>query len=267
RQPHLVRDSVFSIAFKVYSTFSSRRFSADLREAHRRGFLTKPIPGMKINAFMENPSYTPILKGLIAYSARPLRSVETDFAIDSTGFSTCKLETWYDHKYGITRRRCLWVKAHIAVGVKTNVVTAVRILDKDAADSPQFPMLVKKTAENFTIREMSADKAYSSLEAFELVAECGGTAFIPFKSNATGAVGGLFEKMFHYFQFRQEEFMQHYHKRSNIESTNSMVKRKFGDSVRSKSDTAMVNEVLCKLLCHNLCVLIQEQHELGAVKE
>ena len=42
-----------------------------------------------------------------------------------------------------------------------------------------------------------------------------------------------------------------------------MVKRKFGDSVRSKTDTAMVNEVLCKFLAHNLCVLIQEEHELG----
>jgi len=42
-----------------------------------------------------------------------------------------------------------------------------------------------------------------------------------------------------------------------------MMKRKFGDSVRSKSDTAMVNEVLCKVLCHNLCVLIAEWYELG----
>ena len=25
----------------------------------------------------------------------------------------------------------------------------------------------------------------------------------------------------------------------------------------------MMNEVLCKFLCHNLCCLIQEQHELG----
>ncbi|HKI34380.1 MAG TPA: hypothetical protein VKA46_21175 [Gemmataceae bacterium] len=39
--------------------------------------------------------------------------------------------------------------------------------------------------------------------------------------------------------------------------------RKVGDSVRSKIDTAMVNEVLCKLLCYNLCCLIQEQEELG----
>jgi hypothetical protein len=28
-------------------------------------------------------------------------------------------------------------------------------------------------------------------------------------------------------------------------------------------DAALVNEALCKILCHNLCVLIQEQHELG----
>ena len=42
-----------------------------------------------------------------------------------------------------------------------------------------------------------------------------------------------------------------------------MVKRKFGDTVRSKTDMAMVNEVLCKFLCHNLCCLIQEQCELG----
>jgi transposase len=76
-------------------------------------------------------------------------------------------------------------------------------------------------------------------------------------------VGGLFEKMFHFFQFQREEFLAHYHQRSNVESTFSAVKRKFGDSVRSKTDTAMINEVLCKLLCHNLCCLIQEQTTLG----
>jgi hypothetical protein len=29
------------------------------------------------------------------------------------------------------------------------------------------------------------------------------------------------------------------------------------------SNSAMVNEVLCKVLAHNICVLIQEQCELG----
>lgn len=73
----------------------------------------------------------------------------------------------------------------------------------------------------------------------------------------------MWAHMFHYFQFRRGEFLQHYHKRSNVESTFSMIKRKFGDSLRSKTEVAMVNEVLCKLLAHNLVVLIHETHELG----
>lgn len=42
-----------------------------------------------------------------------------------------------------------------------------------------------------------------------------------------------------------------------------MMKRKFGDSLRSKTDTAMTNETLCKVLCHNLVVLIHAMYELG----
>jgi hypothetical protein len=264
-KPHLPSDAVFAMTYKVYCGFSARRFSTDLHEAHEMGFVSRPIPGMKVTAFLEDPYYTPILKELIGYSARPLRSVETSFAIDSSGFGSSRYEKWYDQKYGITRTRCQWIKTHIASGVKTNVVTAVRILDKDAADCPQFVPLVKETKRHFEISEVSADKAYVSVENFETVAECGGQAFIAFKENTTGAAGGLFEKAFHYFQFNQEEYMAHYHKRSNVESTFSAVKRKFGDSVMSKNDTAMVNEVLCKLLCHNLTCLIQEQETLGIV--
>ena len=54
-----------------------------------------------------------------------------------------------------------------------------------------------------------------------------------------------------------------YHKRSNVESTMSMIKAKFRDHVRSKTDVAMKNEVLCKVLCHNICRLIHAIHELG----
>ena len=152
---------------------------------------------------------------------------------------------------------------HFTCGTKTNIVTAVVIKDKDASDGLQLPEMVGQTKENFTINEFSADKAYGSRENFECIDKAGGTGFIAFKSNATGAVGGMYEKMFHYFSFRRDEFMTHYHKRSNVESTVSMIKRKFGDSVRSKTDVAMVNETLCKVLCHNIVVLIHEMYELG----
>jgi hypothetical protein len=263
RKPHTRRDQLFSIVFKVYCQFSNRRFSSDLRAAHRAGYLSRHIVGLKVIQFMENPALTPILKQLIALSALPLRTVETDFAIDSSGFGSSKFEKWFDHKYGITRTRCCWIKVHICSGVKTNIVTAARIFDWETGDSPQFAPLVKETAKSFTIGEVSADKAYGSVENFETVAECGGQAFIAFKSNATGACGGLYEKMFHFFQYKRDEYMGRYHKRSNVESTFSMIKRKHGDSVRCRDDIAMRNEVLCKLLAHNLCVLIQEEEELG----
>jgi transposase len=264
-KPHLVRDCVFSMAYKVYCGLSSRRFSSDLLEAFEKGYVSKTIPGAKVPSFFEDPYFTPILKALIAESARPLRSVESEFAIDSSGFGSSRFEKWFDQKYGVTRTKCVWVKTHIATGVKTNIVTAVRILDKDAADCPQFVPLVKETRKGFKVDEVSADKAYVSVENFEEVASCGGQAFIAFKSNNTGMAGGHFEKAFHYFQFHQEEYMTRYHKRSNVESTFSAIKRKFGDSVMSKNDVAMINEVLCKILCHNLTCLIQEQETLGIV--
>jgi hypothetical protein len=42
-----------------------------------------------------------------------------------------------------------------------------------------------------------------------------------------------------------------------------MINRKFDDSVRSKGELAMRNEVLAKLVSHNLCCLISAMYEMG----
>src|SRR6266508_3704432 len=148
-------------------------------------------------------------------------------------------------------------------GVQTNIVTAVEIKDKDASDTKLLPALVDATAENFQLNEVSADKGYGSVKNYKAIQRHGATPFIAFKSIHTGRAPGLWQRMFHYFHFNREDFLRHYHKRSNVESTFSMIKAKFRDHVRSKTDVAMVNEVLCKILCHNICCLIQESHELG----
>jgi len=263
RKPVSVADKLFSVCFKVYSTVSSRRFGTDLEEAFEKGYLARNLHPNKVNIILEAADITPHLHALIARSALPLRVVDTDFAVDSSGFSVSKFVRWFDEKYGRERSGKDWVKVHIACGVKTHVVTAAAIYDRDAADCPILPELVKATAKNFTVDEVSADKGYLSAENVELIDSVGGTPFIAPKTNTTGAAGGLFERMFHYYQFRREEFLQHYHKRSNVESTFSAIKRKFGDNVRSRTDTAKVNEALVKLVCHNLCCVIMSQCELG----
>jgi transposase len=254
---------VYAAVFKVYSGFSARRFSCDLAEAQRRGHIGRVPHFNTVLNVLENKAVTPILYDLIHLSSLPLAAIDVDFAVDSSGFCTSRLTRWFDVKYGITRECKDWVKVHIATGVKTNVVTAVEILDQHAADVIQLPALVKATAKGFKIRDVSADMAYPSTENFQVVQDHGGTLYAPFKSNTTGGVGGIFEKAFHYFLFNRDEFLAHYHKRSNVETTFSMIKRKFGDSLRSKTDTAMVNETLAKIVCHNLCCLISALYELG----
>jgi transposase len=69
--------------------------------------------------------------------------------------------------------------------------------------------------------------------------------------------------MRHYFMYNRDEFMKHYRKRSNLETAFHMLKSKFKNNVRSKDKAAQQNEVLLKILCHNICVVIQEMHELG----
>lgn len=267
RLPTPIADQVFCVAYKVYSTLSTRRFNCDLQDAHADGYLSNPVHFNKVNTFLCEEYLTPVLRGLVERSALPLRAVETDFAVDSTGFSTCKFVRWYDEKYGVHRTGHDWVKVHIATGVKTNVVTAVEIKGRDAHDSPILPELVATTAKAFKLNEVSGDKGYLSVENVETIAALGGTPFIAPKTSTTGNAGGLFEKMFHFYQYRRDEFLSHYHKRSNVESTFSAVKRKFGDSLRSRNPVAMVNEALAKFICHNLCCVIRSQIELGVEAE
>jgi hypothetical protein len=65
----------------------------------------------------------------------------------------------------------------------------------------------------------------------------------------------------------RDEFLEHYHQRSNAESTFSAIKRKLGGAVRSKTSVAQKNEVLCKVLAYNLTVLVHAMHELGVEPE
>jgi transposase/predicted nucleic acid-binding Zn finger protein len=266
-----IEDIMFSMAFKVYSTVSGRRFITDLKEAHGKGYLSKLPAYNSIFRYFEDEMLTPHLLMLIEESALPLRSIESDFAVDSSGLSTCRFVQWVKAKY--TEQHLIekkdWIKLHLICGVKTNVVTAVEITDRYAHDSPYMKPLVDKTVENgFKLSEVSADKGYLAANNFHSVLRHGAMPYIPFKSNSVAQSGytpksTLWTKMYHFYSYNQERFMQSYHKRSNVETTFHMIKSKFGDSLRSKTKTAQINEALCKVLCHNICCLIQSMFELN----
>lgn len=261
-------DMLFAAGYKVYSGFSGRRFMTDLRAARDQGLIAHAPAFNTIFDVLRLEEVTPILHELVEQSSLPLRELEQDFAADSTGFGTSNFFRYYSMKYHHELESHAWVKTHVMVGTRTNVVTAVVISDRDANDSPQFPTLVEQTARNFQMAEVSADKAYSSRANLAVVESKGAAPYIPFKSNAKAIAAWrgrceVWERLFHFFALHRDEFLAHYHKRSNVESSFSAIKRVFSGNVRARTPIAQTNEVLLKLVCHNIRMLIHEAYELG----
>jgi transposase len=261
-------DMVFAVVYKIYSGVSGRRFMSDLSEAHRKGFISTIPHFNSLFNYLEIDELHFILKDLITESAKPLKAIEFNFAVDSSGFAkgTTKIG-WQTAKYRDKNISIQdWLKCHLICGVQTNIVTSVEITHGTAADTNYFKPLVDATAEHFTINQVSADKAYLSVKNLRLVESKGGMPFIPFKENSRPdhrTKDSLWRNLYYFFQLHNDKFKAFYHQRSNVETTFSMIKRKFGEKLKCKTEKAQINELLCKVLCHNLCCVVQSIYELG----
>lgn len=261
----LLSDLIYVAVSRVYAGLSSRRFASDSRTALEDGFLEDQTHYNTPTRYMRSSAMTPYLKELVTLSALPLKAIETDFAVDSSGFSTCRYARWFSAKYGNPVERQDWKKAHVMIGVRTQVVVSVEVSGRTAHDSPYFHGLVTGAKKRgFQLNDVSADKAYSSANNLFTAMNNGATPYIPFKSNSVEREHtSLWNRMLNYYRFQQDEFKAHYHKRSNVESAFSMMKAKFGERLYAKTDEAQVNEVLCKILAHNICCVIASIYELN----
>jgi transposase len=257
-------DEVYAATLKVYTTFSGRRATTAIREYAAKGCIKRAPNHNSISNYLRSPKLTPVFTKLIEQSAAPLKAIESNFAIDATGFGTSTYDRWYDHQYGDGGgKRQRWLKAHAMVGTTTNIVTAIEVTEGSVGDATQLPDLVMTTSKHFTMKEVSADKAYLSTLNLMSIEAHGAQPFIPFKVNSQGGGVSAWQRMWHLFWFKRDEFLKHYHRRSNVESTFSAIKRKFGGSLRSKQFPSQVNELLAKILCHNIVVLVHEMYALG----
>lgn len=260
------RDAIFAAAMKVYTTFSGRRATTDIKNCAERGHIADAPHYSSVARCLESADTTPVLIRLIEEAAAPLAEIENvagQFAQDSTGFSTVTYDRWFDQKHGKLMAQHAWVKLHVMIGTVTNVVTGVKVSSE--GDCPVLPELLKRTTKNFKVKEVSGDKAFLSVENLEAIEAVGAVPFIPFKINSVGMASKSphWRRMWAHFSLKSEDFLAHYHRRSNVETTMWMIKSKFGGAVRSKLATAQVNEVLCKVLCHNLACIVHAITEFG----
>lgn len=275
---------VANIARKVYLTSAWRR-SVSKEQLELEDKAREAPAWSSLARHLKDDRLTPILMHLIELSSSPFRAIEDTIAVDGTGFATSVKQNWNEYKYGHETRskgrvkdedrernqpekKAMYVKTHIACGVRTNIVTAVLATAHETGDSPQLPQLINTTAQRFKIKHVVADKAYLALPNLQAAHAVGAEAIIPMKINSVPHEGEdegtvLWNNLYHFFGGKRQEFLAIYHQRSNVETTIMMVKTKFSEHVRSRHPRARVNEVLVKILCHNICQINRLVNEWG----
>jgi hypothetical protein len=263
------RDLVYCSVEREFSRLPLRKAQGTYAGSRKAGRISCVPSDNMPSLLLRREQTTGVLSELIAKSAAAFTSIETTFAVDSSGFRTNSFGDYCREKYG-ARVHNVWKKPHIIVGTQTGIVPAVVVTDGHAADVRQLPALIEAVeAAGFTIAEVYADKGYLSGENFTVVAKAGGVPYIMFKGNSRGRgknrndPSPWWKKMWHLFQSNPTEFLTHYYKRENVEATFAAIKKKLGETLSSRDPTAQVNELLCKVLVHNIQILIQASFERG----
>jgi hypothetical protein len=229
--------------------------------------LAKPLNITAPSRLFNRPETTHRLLDLIERSSLPLAEIEDGgtVAIDSTGFCIECRGAYCTEKHNPNRRHT-WIKAHLIVGTKTHIILSAKITDEHGADCPQFMELLNRVVgRGHRPSRVAADKAYLKRDNIDGALELGIDPKIPFKVNSIARAKGSPGWRQKYFEFmsKRPEFDREYHLRSNVESVNSAIKRTLGEQLLSHNSIARFNELLMRLLCYNISVIIEQAFEHG----
>lgn len=263
RPSHLYADVLYAAILRAYLTKSGRRSACDIEDAAENRFIRAAMHFNTIYRFLQRKDVTPILMRLVTETSLPLAALEDDVAVDSTGLSTGERVPWFDKKYGRDNDFTAWRKLHFLCGTRTHTVISAIPSPGQDHDGRFFRSLVEAIPPKFRVKALSADKAYLDHANLSLVDDVGAIPYIPFKRDSVSSDRHpvVWQMMHAYYEFNREEFLEGYHRRSNAESVVNMIKAKYGARLRSKTPTSQDNEVLTKVIAHNIYVLIQSIYE------
>lgn len=259
-----LNDCLFTGIAKVASKDSARRAIPGIEIAQQQGLIARTPCYNSVILFLEDESITPLLEELVTESCKPLRTIDTGLAADSTGFSSQLYMPYFRQKRARLVDTAQFVKLHAITGVRTHCVAAARVTDSHVADIKMFETLIQAAAKCFAIADIYADKAYLSEEALEYIHKLGARAWIAFKKNSQPhATPGVWNDNLAYSKEHKSEWLGNYNQRSNVEAVFSAIKRRFNPYVLGRTLIAQRNEVLMKVISYNIGCVVQAAYELG----
>ena len=258
RLPEKLYDILVCLAIQHYVGFSDRRSIGMIKLLTQARKINVKVPSFKtLNNYRNNEQIKPYLDKLIEVLSKPLSEVETEFSTDASGERTSTSSSWYNIRTGKKARKKDHVTTHVSSTKKFNMPVAVEVSVARGNDNVYFRQHVRKVCKNFNIEEWSGDGMYASRENCNALEDINAVPYFKIKKSFTPKPKGspLWKQMVLKSRENPDDYGEHYHKRSNSESTFSAKKRKFGDSLRCKHDTAKENESMLKWVCYGFTAL------------
>lgn len=215
--------------------------------------ITEDLSPRTIGRGFENPDVIFILEKVFEWTAESFEEAEKDVAIDATGVTESIKKNYESIKSKDKSEAEGFLKLSIAVGTACHGIAAYA-LSRRRADSPFFAPLLEQTHARWRhVDAASADAGYLSRLNCQTAADLGIAPYLFPKTGVTLNQKGFpaWKTMLLGLTADVQTWLFEYHLRSNVETVNSCLARRFG-ALSCRKDLCKENEELARLGLHNL---------------
>lgn len=247
---------IFLLVYKQYRKFTYRELLEDLADN---------LSLRKYLGLNKLPHYTTLVKFAKRLPALVLHKLLSAFkhffskakkvAIDATGISLDNASPHYCKRVGLKTKKRPFLKLTVVVDIINYAILTCRSRKKTRHDTVDAYLLVKKLAKNYKPENFYGDRGYDSNKLFKQVFEKLGAYPFIFQKNQDvpkHRKKGAYRKMT-INTFDYGEYLQ----RNKVETAFSMLKRKFGFSIRSRNNKLQLVECLTRIIAYNIDRLIE----------
>jgi transposase len=261
----------FSTGLKVYEGKTNRAMIDCLSRLFGDGWWADN--GFHYNRFsdyLNSLQTTAQLNWANAEVCSPLIPFVEEVMLDGTGISVTTHGSYRADRYGFLSDTARYLRLNLVMDRRFGIFPVALVTPEKGektGELSQAPLLLARLkALGYTAKYVFGDLLYSTEPMHEAILAFGAEPVIPFKTIYTPArlpTSDLMRRFYKQFLADPEAFRARYRYRVLIEAEISALKRRFSENIRSREPIARVNEILFKVLCHNICCIIHAATEHG----